>query len=124
MRALDDTLARLEARELVAGGASGALAGPTGLSGLFGGERMHFRHALVHDAVLAAMAKGRRAELHERFAAGLASHAGYEPAVVGYHLEQAVRLRLELRPRGAGAPRARAARRGRAPGRRARCASG
>jgi class 3 adenylate cyclase len=98
VRALATTLAGLEAREFVGSGASGSLAGPTGLSGVFSGERMHFRHSLVHDAVLLAMAKAHRADLHERFAAGLTAHAQHEPAVVGYHLEQAARLRMELRP--------------------------
>jgi class 3 adenylate cyclase len=101
VRSLEATLEELEARELVGSGASGALAGPTGLSGVFAGERLHFRHALVQDAVLAAMPKGRRADLHERFAAGLGAQARHEPAVVGYHLEQAARLRMELRPRDA-----------------------
>ena len=94
-------LERLERREFIGGGASDPTAGPTGLSGLFSGERQHFRHALVHDAVLSALPKARRAELHERFAASLSEHAHHEPAVVGYHLEQAARLRIELRPRHA-----------------------
>jgi class 3 adenylate cyclase len=99
--ALLPALDRLEANEFVGGGASGALPGPTGLSSIFIGERLHFRHALVHDAVLSAMPKLRRAELHERFAASLSEYADHEPAVVGYHLEQAARLRMELRPRDA-----------------------
>jgi class 3 adenylate cyclase len=95
------SLERLETKELIARGRSEALAGPTGLSGVFAGERLHIRHALVHDGVLSAMPKARRADLHERFASSLGDHAGHEPAVVAYHLEQAARLRMELRPRDA-----------------------
>jgi class 3 adenylate cyclase/tRNA A-37 threonylcarbamoyl transferase component Bud32 len=98
---LSRTLEQLTTTEFVGGGASGALAGPTGLSGIFSGGRMHFRHALVHDAVLSALPKMRRAALHERFASTLSSYPDHEPAVVGYHLEQAARLRMELRPRDA-----------------------
>jgi predicted ATPase len=95
------SLARLEAAEFVMPGASSTVYGPTGLSGVFGAGRLHFRHALVFDAVLAAMPKARRAMLHERFADALATYPGHEVAVVGYHLEQAARLRMELRPRDA-----------------------
>ena len=94
-------LARLETGEFVAEGRSATAVAPTGLSGLFSGRRLHFRHALVHDAVLSAMPKTRRAALHERFAARLAQREGHDPALVGYHLEQAARLRIELRPRTA-----------------------
>ena len=109
VRSQRESLQYLTAKEFVAGGASGALAGPTGLSGVFAGERMHFRHALLHDAVLSAMSKARRAELHERFAQDLAEHADHDPTSVGYHLEQAARLRMELRPRDAPPPSATAA---------------
>jgi class 3 adenylate cyclase len=91
-------LARLEIGEFVVDGRSATALGPTGLSGVFSGRRLHFRHSLVHDAVLSAMPKGHRAVLHERFAARLAERPGHEPALVGYHLEQAARLRIELRP--------------------------
>ncbi|MDP9255991.1 MAG: protein kinase [Actinomycetota bacterium] len=94
-------LTSLEARGFVTPGASSASQGPTGLSGVFGGERLHFCHALVFDAVLAAMPKARRAELHECFATDLLQRAGHEAAVVGYHLEQAALLRMALRPRDA-----------------------
>ena len=102
-------LARLETQEFVSEGSSAAALAPTGLSGLFSGRRLHFRHALVHDAVLSAMPKTRRAALHERFAARLAQREGHEPALVGYHLEQAARLRIELRPSTAPLPVAAAA---------------
>jgi class 3 adenylate cyclase len=94
-------LATLEARGFVMAGASHATQGPTGLSGVFGSDRFHFRHTLVFDAVRAAMPKARRAELHERFAADLLKRAGHEATVVGYHLEQAALLRMALRPRAA-----------------------
>jgi class 3 adenylate cyclase len=102
-------LARLEIGEFVAEGRSAATLAPTGLSGLFSGRRLHFRHALVHDAVLSAMPKTLRATLHERFAGKLAQRQGHDPALVGYHLEQAARLRMELRPRTAPPPVAAAA---------------
>jgi class 3 adenylate cyclase len=98
---LGRSLERLETKELIARGRSEALAAPTGLSGVFAGDRLHIRHALVHDGVLSAMPKARRANLHERFAASLRAHADHEPAVVAYHLEEAARLRMELRPRDA-----------------------
>jgi predicted ATPase len=92
-------LLNLESRGFVASGASSASQGPTGLSGVFGGGRLHFSHTLVFDAVRGAMPKARRADLHERFAADLKQRPGYEAAVAAYHLEQAARLRMELRPR-------------------------
>ena len=92
-------LLNLESRGFVASGASSASQGPTGLSGVFGGGRLHFSHTLVFDAVRSAMPKARRADLHERFAADLKQRPGYEVAVAAYHLEQAARLRMELRPR-------------------------
>ena len=93
-------LLHLESRGFVASGASSASQGPTGLSGVFGGGgRLHFSHTLVFDAVRSAMPKARRADLHERFAADLKQRPGYEAAVAAYHLEQAARLRMELRPR-------------------------
>ena len=89
----------LKSRGFVASGASSASQGPTGLSGVFGGGRLHFSHTLVFDAVRTAMPKARRAELHERFWADLKLRPGHEAAVAAYHLEQAARLRMELRPR-------------------------
>jgi class 3 adenylate cyclase/tetratricopeptide (TPR) repeat protein len=57
-----------------------------------------FRHGLIRDAAYRAAPKRERASLHERYARLL------EPGLdelVGYHLEQAVRLRDELAPRDA-----------------------
>ncbi len=58
-----------------------------------------FRHVLVQDAVYRAAPKRLRAELHERYAdrldSELADYADLDE-FVGYHLEQAYRLRTEL----------------------------
>ena len=72
-------------------------------------EAYRFWHVLVRDAAYAASLKEVRAELHERFARWLARTAGdrlreYEE-VVGYHLEQAHRLRVEIAPGDPGAAR-------------------
>jgi class 3 adenylate cyclase/tetratricopeptide (TPR) repeat protein len=62
-------------------------------------EAFRFRHLLIRDAAYDALPKALRAELHERFAEWLESHA---PSLVeldellGVHLEQAARYRLEL----------------------------
>ena len=68
----------------------------------FAGEAFRFRHLLIRDASYAALPKADRAHLHERFTAWLERVAGervgeYE-AILGYHLEQACRLRAELGP--------------------------
>jgi DNA-binding SARP family transcriptional activator/ATP/maltotriose-dependent transcriptional regulator MalT len=58
-----------------------------------------FRHVLVQDAVYRAAPKRLRAELHERYADRLDSESPDLPDLdefVGYHLEQAFRLRTEL----------------------------
>jgi DNA-binding SARP family transcriptional activator/tetratricopeptide (TPR) repeat protein len=58
-----------------------------------------FRHVLVQEAVYRAAPKRLRAELHERFADRLATNSAELPDLdefVGYHLEQAYRLRVEL----------------------------
>jgi predicted ATPase len=59
-----------------------------------------FKHILIRDAAYAALPKGERAELHERFADFQEQAAGdrrseYEE-VIGYHLEQATHYRLAL----------------------------
>jgi class 3 adenylate cyclase/tetratricopeptide (TPR) repeat protein len=64
-----------------------------------GEDAYRFRHLLIRDAAYEALPKATRAELHERFAAWLEKH-GTElvelDEVVGYHLEQAYRYRVEL----------------------------
>ena len=68
-----------------------------------GEEAFRFRHLLIRDAAYEAMPKELRADLHERFAGWLERAAGERVAeyeeVLGYHLEQASRYRLELGPR-------------------------
>jgi class 3 adenylate cyclase/streptogramin lyase len=75
---------------------------PPGLSAVFGSEgRLSFRHILIQDATYRSMSKTRVAELHERFAEYLekdGTHGGHSRPVVAWHLEQAARLRAELRP--------------------------
>jgi hypothetical protein len=65
---------------------------------LAGDDGFRFRHLLIRDAAYEALPKGVRAELHERFADWLLSHAELVELdeIVGYHLEQAVRYRREL----------------------------
>ena len=58
-----------------------------------------FRHVLVQDAVYRAAPKRLRAELHERYADRLDTESPDLPELdefVGYHLESASRLRMEL----------------------------
>jgi len=70
---------------------------------LAGDDAFRFRHLLIRDAAYDALPKAVRAELHERFATWLEEH-GTDlvelDEILGYHLEQACRYRVEL-----GAPR-------------------
>ena len=62
-------------------------------------DAMAFRHLLIRDAAYDAVPKSARAEWHERFAAwldGAGGSLGEQDEIVGYHLEQAYRYRLEL----------------------------
>jgi class 3 adenylate cyclase/tetratricopeptide (TPR) repeat protein len=77
-----------------------------------GHEGFAFRHLLIRDAAYARISKDVRADLHERYAAWLDAAAGEREGefdeIVGYHLEQASRLRGEAasgdeRSREAGA---------------------
>jgi class 3 adenylate cyclase len=59
-----------------------------------------FRHQLLRDAAYESLPKEARSHLHERFAAWLEEKVGervseYEE-ILGYHLEQAYRYRVEL----------------------------
>jgi class 3 adenylate cyclase/tetratricopeptide (TPR) repeat protein len=66
-------------------------------------DAMAFRHLLIRDAAYDAVPKTARAELHERFAAWLdaaGGSLGELDEIVGYHLEQAYRYRLELGAEG------------------------
>jgi hypothetical protein len=64
-----------------------------------GEDGFRFRHLLIRDAAYDALPKSSRAELHERFA-GWLEQRGDElvelDEILGYHLEQAARYRLEL----------------------------
>ena len=61
-------------------------------------HRFRFRHILIRDAAYVAIPKVTRAEFHERFAGWLERGAAEYEEVVGYHLEQAFRYRIELGP--------------------------
>ncbi len=66
-----------------------------------GEDAYRFRHMLIRDAAYETLPKAVRAELHERFADWLGERTPerVEPdEILGYHLEQAFRHRLELWP--------------------------
>jgi predicted ATPase/class 3 adenylate cyclase len=60
------------------------------------GHGFRFRHVLIRDVAYAAMPLAARSELHERFAEWLDRRPEEYDEVVGYHLEQAHRLRAQL----------------------------
>jgi hypothetical protein len=65
------------------------------------GDTWAFKHILVRDAAYDGLAKAVRAELHERFADGLAVRdeaegGGEQAGFVAHHLEQAAHYRREL----------------------------
>ena len=64
------------------------------------GDAFKFRHILIRDAAYESLPKAERAVLHERFADWLerrsAGSSGDFDLIVGYHLEQAYRHRVEL----------------------------
>jgi class 3 adenylate cyclase/tetratricopeptide (TPR) repeat protein len=64
-----------------------------------GEDGFRFRHLLIRDAAYEALPKATRAELHERFAVWLEQRAPdlvELDEILGYHLGQAHRYRLEL----------------------------
>ena len=66
-------------------------------------EALTFRHLLIRDAAYDAIPKAVRADLHERFAGWLDRTTGLlgdQDEIVGYHLEQAHRYRVELGTQG------------------------
>jgi class 3 adenylate cyclase/tetratricopeptide (TPR) repeat protein len=68
---------------------------------LAGDDAYRFRHLLIRDTAYDALPKAVRAELHERFADWLAEHGARLvelDEMLGYHLEQANRYRVELGP--------------------------
>jgi DNA-binding SARP family transcriptional activator/class 3 adenylate cyclase/tetratricopeptide (TPR) repeat protein len=67
-----------------------------------GGDAFRFRHLLIRDAASATLPKHERADLHARYAAWLEQTAAdrlpEHQEILGFHLEQAARLRAELDP--------------------------
>jgi class 3 adenylate cyclase/tetratricopeptide (TPR) repeat protein len=61
-------------------------------------DAFRFRHQLIRDAAYDGMPKELRAELHERFGRWLESNRSEYDEIVGYHFEQAYRLRTALGP--------------------------
>ena len=66
-----------------------------------GDDAYRFRHILIRDAAYDSLPKATRADLHERFALWLEEHGAdlvELDEILGYHLEQACRYRVELGP--------------------------
>lgn len=63
-----------------------------------GDDAFRFDHILIRDAAYDSLPKKVRAELHQRFAEWLEERLGSDapPEILGYHLEQAHRYRVEL----------------------------
>ena len=66
-----------------------------GRSEFAGEEAFRFTHALIQEAAYAGIPKVERAELHASVGEWLARRPGVADEVVGFHLEQACRLRRE-----------------------------
>ena len=69
-------------------------------------DAYRFRHLLIRDTAYDGLPKAVRAELHDRFATWLEEHGRHMvelDEIVGYHLEQAYRYRVELGPADAAA---------------------
>ena len=69
-------------------------------SQLSDGDAYRFRHILIRDAAYAALSKGERSTIHEKFATWLARTAGDRSdefaEIVGFHLQEAARYHGEL----------------------------
>jgi class 3 adenylate cyclase len=61
-------------------------------------DAFRFRHQLIRDAAYDGMPKELRSELHERFGRWLETNRSEYEEIVGYHFEQAFRLREQLGP--------------------------
>jgi class 3 adenylate cyclase/tetratricopeptide (TPR) repeat protein len=61
-------------------------------------DAYRFRHQLIRDAAYDGMPKELRAQLHERFAHWLEATRSEFDEIVGYHFEQAFRLKEQLGP--------------------------
>src|SRR5712692_3927777 len=55
-----------------------------------------FHHVLIRDVAYASIPKGDRADLHEGVAEWLDAQGGVDDELIGYHLEQAYLLHVEL----------------------------
>ena len=58
-------------------------------------DGLRFRHGLIREAAYESIPKELRASIHEQYAGWFERYSG-EEVIVGYHLEQAFRLREEL----------------------------
>jgi DNA-binding SARP family transcriptional activator len=65
-------------------------------STLAGQEQLRFHHILIRDVAYHTTPKALRAQLHERFADWLARRDEQYDEFIGFHLEQAFRLRSEV----------------------------
>jgi class 3 adenylate cyclase/tetratricopeptide (TPR) repeat protein len=68
-----------------------------------GEDGFRFGHILIRDAAYESMPKQVRAALHEQFAGWVETRVGERTdldEIIGHHLEQAYRYRIELRPAG------------------------
>ncbi len=67
-----------------------------------GESAFRFAHILIRDAAYGTLLKRTRAQLHERFAVWLELESGVrigeQEEIVGYHLEQAWAIRIQLGP--------------------------
>ena len=61
-----------------------------------GEDGFRFHHLLLRDATYDAIPKAARSGLHERYADWLEQRGDGLDALVGYHLEQAYRYRVDL----------------------------
>jgi len=61
-------------------------------------DAFRFRHQLIRDAAYAGMPKALRAELHEQFGHWLEANRSEYDEIVGFHFEQAFRLKEQLGP--------------------------
>ncbi|TML82810.1 MAG: zinc-ribbon domain-containing protein [Actinobacteria bacterium] len=61
-------------------------------------DAFRFRHQLIRDAAYDGMPKELRSELHERFGRWLETNRSEYEEIVGYHFEQAFRLKEQLGP--------------------------
>ena len=88
--AVDDALAELERRDFIR---------PSEPSSVAGEHEYAFKHILIRDVAYSQLPKGRRAELHVRFADWTGALPGGEDEfveIVAYHLENACRLAREI----------------------------